>query len=61
MMVKSLPALVVDSSNVDNYVACVKDVRIPGAFDTYCPALMIQYADFSVKRVTCVPVRLCES
>jgi hypothetical protein len=44
MVVKPLPVLVVYSSNVDNYVACVKDVGIPGAFDTYSLALMIQYA-----------------
>ena len=62
MMVKSLPALVINSSDVDNYVACVKDVRIPGAFDSYCLALVIQYAATSESiRVTCVLVCLCES
>jgi hypothetical protein len=43
MVVKPLLALVVDSTDVHNNVASVKDFGISSAFDVYSPVLTVHY------------------
>ncbi len=43
VMVKSLPTFVVDGSNIDDYIASVKDTWIACAFDVYCSALVLHH------------------
>jgi hypothetical protein len=46
VMVEPLPALIVDSADVDDYIASVEGVRVPSAFDVYSTVLSGHRATF---------------
>jgi hypothetical protein len=49
MVVKPLLALVVDSTDVHNNVASVKDFGVSSALDVYSPMLTVHYTTFIVE------------